>query len=55
MNAFRTWYLKYYTEITWFIIGWLGLAAVYDFGRGDWVGLSIDLILIAVNVAFWKK
>ena len=55
MNAFRLWYTKYYTEITWFIIGWLGLAAAYDFSRGDWVGLSLDLILIAVNIAFWKK
>lgn len=55
MNAFRLWYTKYYVEITWFIIGWLGLAALYDFSRGDWIGLLIDLALIVVNVIFYRK
>jgi len=55
MSKFRDWYLKYYTEITWFIIGWLGLAAIYDFSNGNWLGLTLDLSLIALNLAFWKK
>ena len=55
MNAFRQWYTKYYTEITWFVIGWLGLAAVYDISHGNWPGLAFDLVLIAINVVFWKK
>lgn len=55
IDKFRQWYTKYYTEITWFIIGWVGLAALYDFSRGDWLGLLLDLAIIAANIAFWKK
>ena len=52
MNKFRNWYLTYHTEITWFLVGWLALAAVHDFSQGNWGGLAIDLGLIFINLSF---
>lgn len=49
MNEFMRWYQKYYTEITWFIIGWLALDLVHEFGHGNWVGVVFDALLIALN------
>jgi len=55
MNKFRQWYLTNQTEITWFLIGWLALAALHDFGRGDWAGLVLDLVLIWINFALNRR
>ena len=42
LDNFRSWYYRYNSEITWFIIGWLSLSAIQDFSRGDWIGVIID-------------
>lgn len=54
MNNFRQWYLRNQTNITWFIVGWMALAFLYDFGRGDWLWCAIDALIIWANVAFNK-
>ena len=55
MNKFRAWYFRNYTEITWFIIGWLALNTVQDFVRGDWLGVIINIVLILINYSFWRR
>jgi hypothetical protein len=55
MDKIINWYNQYYSEITWFIIGWLSLAAVHDFGRGDWLGLLLDVTLVYFNYHLYKR
>jgi hypothetical protein len=55
MDKFRTWYFTYHTEITWFLIGWLSLAALEDLSKENWIGLAIDLGLIFLNLSFNKR
>ena len=55
MNRFTNWYRKYYNEITWFIVGWLSLDAVYDFSRGNYVGILINAGLIWLNIHLNKR
>lgn len=55
MNKFRAWYLRNQTEITWFLIGWLVLVDVYDFGRGEYVGAAVLWIIALINYAFIRK
>ena len=55
MDKFRQWYLRNYTEITWFIIGFLTWAGLNDLARGDYVGAAISFGLVALNYAFAKK
>jgi hypothetical protein len=42
MNKFRQWYLYHHKEITWFLMGWLCLAALQCVGQGDWIGVLIN-------------
>jgi hypothetical protein len=55
MNKFRAWYLRNQTEITWFLIGWLVLGGLYDFGRGEYVGALVLWALAFINYIFVKK
>ena len=55
MNSIRMWYLKNYTEITWFIIGFLTWAGLNALGRGDYVSAAIDFGLVALNFAFSRR
>ena len=55
MNKIRDWYLRNYTEITWFLIGWMSFALLIDFSKGDWAGCLFDIVVIAINVYFIKK
>ena len=49
MNKFRTWYLTYWNEITWFIIGWLAMATIEAISRGQWTTAAIDAVLLFIN------
>jgi len=49
MDGFIRWYQRYYTEITWFIIGWLALDMIHEFSHGNWGGVAFDAVLIALN------
>ena len=48
-NNFKRWYTYHQVEITWWLIGWLSLAALHDFSRRDWLGVTIDFALMWVN------
>jgi hypothetical protein len=55
MNKLVQWYNYNYQAITWFIIGWVSLALLTDFSKGDWLGCLLDAFLIAVNWAFVRR
>jgi hypothetical protein len=55
MNKFRAWYLRNYTEITWFLIGFLTFAGLQDLSQGDYVQAVISFILVAVNWSFARR
>ena len=55
LNKFRNWYLTYYTEITWFLIGWLIMAAMDALSKGQYVTALVDIILAGANYAFSKR
>jgi len=49
------WYNRNYTQITWFIVGWLTMCALTDFSKGDWFAVAWDLGLAWLNYAFYKS
>lgn len=55
MYKFRRWYLTYWVEITWFIIGWLAMSMIEAISRGQWTNALIDAVLIYVNYAMSKR
>lgn len=55
MDKFINWYNTYYNEISWFIIGWLSLDLLHDFGQRNWLGMLIDAILIFINYSFYRN
>ena len=55
MNEFVRWFYRYNTEITWFIIGWLSLDLIREFGQGNWAGVAFDAVLIALNYQLNKR
>jgi hypothetical protein len=55
MDNIMRWYYRNYTQITWFLIGWLAMLALTDFSKGDWAGVAFDFALIAINYFIWKK
>lgn len=55
MNKFRAWYLRNQTEITWFLIGWLVLSGLYDFGRGEYLTALILWAIAVINYVLAKK
>lgn len=55
MNGLLNWYTRYYAEITWFIIGWLAMCTLVDFGKGDMLSVIFDLALIALNYFLYRR
>lgn len=55
MNQIKQWYLRNYTEITWFLIGFLTFAGLQDLSRGDYVQAAISFVLVALNWSLAKK
>jgi hypothetical protein len=55
MNQFKLWYLRYNTEITWFLIGFLIASAVNFFSRGEYSDMSFSLLLAYANYYLNKK
>ena len=49
------WYTRNYVQIAWFIIGWMSMATLVDFSKGDWLGVVLDIILVWINYIFVKK
>lgn len=55
LNKFRRWYINYYVEINWFIIGWLSMAAIEAISREQYSTALIDIILIFANYSMYRK
>jgi hypothetical protein len=55
MNKIVYWFQRNYTELTWFIIGWLSLDLIHEFGQGNWAGVLFDAVLIAINYHLNKR
>jgi hypothetical protein len=55
MNRFIRWYQCYYTEITWFIIGWLVMDLLNNLGKEQYTDALIDLGIVALNFVFWRQ
>ena len=55
LDNFRAWYLRNQVQITWFLIGWLCLGGIYDFGRGNYTGAVVLWVLALVNYVFVKR
>lgn len=54
MEKFRLWFIKYNTEFTWWLIGWLSLAAINELIKGNWLSGAIDVGLAYFNYYMWK-
>ncbi len=55
MNKFLDWFNEHYTEIVWFLIGWLVQAAMIQLSRGDYLGALFDLALVCLNYALYSR
>jgi hypothetical protein len=55
LEQFRLWYLRNYTEITWFLIGFLVMTGFTQIGREDYLNALISWGIAAVNYWFVKK
>ena len=55
MDGFMRWYTKNYTEITWFLIGWLSVCALDNFGKGRWFDVLLDVGLVVLNYVLYKN
>ena len=52
---FRRWYHRNYTEITWFLIGFLVMAGCSDIGKHDYTGAILSWGIAWVNYFFSKR
>jgi hypothetical protein len=55
MNKFLTWFNQNYTQIVWFLIGWLVQTAFVYASRGDYVNALFDLALAYFNYALYAR
>lgn len=55
LNKFRRWYINYYVEINWFLMGWLSMAAIEAISREQYSTALIDIILIFANYSMYRK
>ena len=55
INKFFKWYETHYTQISWFLLGWLTLAALDDFARSQWGNMSLNLGFIALNYFMYSR
>jgi hypothetical protein len=49
LNKIYQWLVKYDFEISWFFIGFFVAEFFQDFGRGNWVGVIFDIVIIVLN------
>ena len=52
---FRRWYLRNYTEITWFLIGFLVMDGLVAFGNHNYGDALLSWGLAAVNYFFARR
>ena len=49
------WYLRNQISITWFIIGWLAMGGLLDFGRGDYTSALVLWGIAFINYIVVKR
>lgn len=54
-DKFLNWYQKNYTEITWFLIGYLAVQILNSLSRFDYLGALWCVALLAANYIIWKR
>lgn len=54
LERFRSWYLRNYDAITWFLIGFLVMAGLSEFGQGNWPDALVCWVIAAINY-WWIK
>jgi hypothetical protein len=54
-DKFRFWYNSNYSQITWFLIGFLTWAGLNDLAQGDYTGAVISFGIAFLNYLFVKK
>jgi len=55
MNQFRSWYLRNYTNLTWFLIGFMTLDLLNNLGKEQYTDALIDLGIVVLNFVFWRQ
>jgi hypothetical protein len=55
MDKFLRWYHRYFTEITWFLIGDLTVQILYAFERHDYTSVLWDSGFLCINYWIWKR
>lgn len=55
LENFRHWYLRNYTEISWFLIGFLVMGGLVDLGDGNYTGAIISFGVALLNYMFVKN
>jgi hypothetical protein len=53
-EQFRQWYLRNYLKITWFLIGFLIMAGLAEFAKGDWGDALVYWVFAAINY-WWDR
>ena len=49
------WFIRYNTEISWFLTGWFSAYFLVDFSQGNWWGCLLDAILVVLNIKLSKR
>ena len=55
LENFKRWYLRNYTEITWFLIGFLVMGGIVDLNEGNYTGSIISFGIAYINYLFIKR
>lgn len=53
-ERFKQWYLRNYAQITWFLIGFLIMAGLAEFAKGDWADALLYWVLAGINY-WWDR
>jgi hypothetical protein len=55
MDKFKQWYWGNYTQITWFLIGFLIASALASFSKGEYSDMAFSLLLAFANYLLYKQ
>lgn len=55
MKAIRNWYTTFQAEITWFLVGFLLMGAMWDFSIGHTTNALLTLFVAVVNIALYRR
>ena len=55
LDNFKNWYIRNYTEIKWFLIGFLVMSGLSDLSDGDYTGTIISFGVAYINYLFVKR